>query len=100
MKFDLENDFLPVGSIVSIRFSVEKFMIMGFCTIDANTQKMYDYCAVLYPFGLENLDKVIMFNRDVVKKIHHLGYSDDEEKEFRKKIQQFIKNKIMEKDNE
>lgn len=93
MKFDLEKDFLPVGSVVSIRFNPNKFMIMGFCTIDGNTKKVYDYSAVLYPVGLVSLDDVVMFNRDVVKKIHHLGYINEEEKELKKTLEDAIKNK-------
>lgn len=93
MKFDLEKEFLPVGSVVSIRFNTNKFMIMGFCTVEGNTKKIYDYCAVLYPSGLENLDDVVMFNRDIVKKVHHLGYINDEEKEFKKALQDAIENK-------
>ena len=95
MKFDLEKDFLPVGSVVSIRFNPNKFMIMGFCTIDGNTKKVYDYSAVLYPTGLEDLDNVVMFNRDVVKKIHHLGYITDEHNDFKKVIEDAIKKKEL-----
>lgn len=95
MKIDLEKDFLPVGSIVSIRFSKEKYMIMGFCTIDAKTKKVYDYSAVRYPVGFESLDNVCMFNRLVVKKVHHLGYINYEHSSYIKKIEEVLKNKEM-----
>ena len=93
MQFNLEKDFLPVGSVVSIRFNQNKFMIMGFCTIESNTKKIYDYCAVVYPNGLQTLDNVVMFNKDIVKKIHHLGYITEEEKECKKILDETIKNK-------
>lgn len=93
MKFDLEKDFLPVGSIVSIRFNPNKFMILGFCTIEGNTKKMYDYCAVLYPVGLGSLDNVFMFNKEIVKKVYHLGYIDKEEKKFKNELEKAIKEK-------
>ena len=93
MKFDLKNDFLPVGTVVSIRFNPNKFMIMGFCTIEGNTKKMYDYCAVLYPSGFTSIDETFMFNRDIVKKVHHLGYVTEEEKEFKKLLEDALKKK-------
>jgi len=93
MKIDLEENFLPVGSIVSIRFSKEKYMIIGFCTIDGKTKKVYDYSAVRYPVGFESLDNVCMFNRMVVKKVYHLGYINDEHCDYIKKIEEVLKNK-------
>ena len=87
---DLSKEYLPIGSVVSVRFNIHKFMIIGFCTLEGNTNKMYDYCAVVYPFGLENFDNVIMFNKEIIKKIHHLGYSDEAHKQLNVKIEQAI----------
>ena len=89
-NFDLEKDFLPVGSIVSIRFNTNKFMIMGFCTFDGNTNEIYDYSAVPYPEGLIDLDDVCMFNRAIVKKVFHLGFIDDDEKKFKQALNEAI----------
>ena len=36
-----------------------------------------------------------MFNHDKIAKIFHLGLSDDEEKEFKKKLNDFLNNSIQ-----
>ena len=93
IKFDIEKEFLPVGSVVSVRFNTNKFMIVGFCTVAGDSKKMYDYSAVAYPLGLMDFDNVTMFNKEIIKKVHYLGYSDEEEKEFKKTLAEAIKNK-------
>ena len=89
--FDLSKERLPIGSVVSVRFNTHKFMIIGFCTLEGKTKKMYDYSAVVYPFGLVNFDSVTMFNKEIIKKIHHLGYSDEAHKELNIKIDEAVK---------
>lgn len=93
MKFDLENDFLPVGSIVSLRFNRNKFMIMGYGTIDGETKEVYDYVAVQYPVGLISLDNVVMVNRPFVKKIYHTGYVSEEYNNFSKAVKEAMEKR-------
>ena len=95
MVIDYMKDILPVGSVVSIRFSKEKYMIIGFCTIDEETKKIYDYSAVRYPIGFESLNNINMFNKEVIKKIYHFGFFNDEHKEYEKKIKEALENKKM-----
>jgi len=97
---DLSKERLPIGTIVSVRFNTYKFMIIGFCTLEGKTNKIYDYSAVAYPFGLENFDNVTMFNKEIIKKIHHMGYSDDAHKELNVKLDQAIKKHNENKEGE
>lgn len=88
------KELLPVGSIVNIRLSKEKYMIMGFYTKDANTNEIYDYSAVVYPYGLVNLNDVTMFNKDLIKKVVYRGLDSEEDKLFKEKL-----NNIANKNN-
>ena len=47
---------------------------------------MYDYSACLYPEGIVASDTNMLFNHDQIDKIFALGYSDDEEKEFKENL--------------
>ena len=86
MEYDMNKDLLPVGTIVKIRLSKQEYMIMGFYIKNPDSDKVYDYSAVIYPEGLMSLDDVVVFDRDYIKKVVHLGYVDDEEIKFKKEI--------------
>ena len=81
-KYDLEKDFLPVGTIVKIRFNYDRLMIVGYCTVEEQTNKRYDYCAVKYPYGFIGSNQFIMFDKDVVKKVIRVGLEGEEEDKF------------------
>ncbi len=91
MSFDLENDWLPVGSVVSIRFNENKFMIIGYSPINSKTKKPYDYYAVVYPYGFSSHQETIVFNKEVVKKIYHIGYMTDDYNSYIKMVDDELK---------
>ena len=55
--------------------------------------KMYDYCGCLYPEGVVSSDKNLLFDHNQIAKIYALGYSDDEEKNFKVKLKEVLANK-------
>ena len=85
-ELDLSKDLLPVGTIVNIRFSTTKYMILGYFTIDGNSGKRYDYSAVSFPQGLVDLDDAVAFDRSYVKSVARMGYISDEYKEYTKDL--------------
>ncbi len=86
--------FLPIGTVVMLNGGAKRVMITGFCTIASNDNStMYDYCGCLYPEGVVSSDKNLLFNHNQIAKIYALGYSDDEEKEFKVKLNEVLKNK-------
>lgn len=93
MKSNEENEFLPVGSVVKIRLSKEYFVIVGFCPIEKETKKMYDYIAVRYPYGFAGQDSYTFFNKDVVRKVIKLGHESKEDKEFKVKLKESIEKR-------
>ena len=98
VNFNLEKDLLPVGSVVSIRFNSKKFMIMGYGPIDKENNKIYDYCAVIYPIGLLSLNDVTLISRDFIKKVHHIGYITDEYKSFMPHVEEALKSEDANKE--
>ena len=86
--------FLPIDTLVMLNGGDKRVMITGFCTIaiDDNA-KMYDYCGCLDPEGVVSSDKNLLFNHNQIAKIYALGYSDDEEKNFKVKLKEVLANK-------
>lgn len=88
--------YLPVGSVIMLKNGDKKLMVTGFCVRDArNKDKVFDYCACLYPEGILRSDHVVLFNHSEIKDIFSLGYSDDEEKQFQTKLKnEFGKSEV------
>ncbi len=88
MNYDMNKDLLPIGSIVKIRFSKMEFMIFGYYIKDKESEEVYDYVAITYPWGLLNLNDMAVFDRDLVKKVIHMGYVNEEEIKFKKELKE------------
>lgn len=88
MKYE---KYLPIGTVVLLKEGKKRVMITGFCTIPKeDSSKIFDYNGCLYPEGILSSEQSLLFNHDQIVKIFHLGLSDDEEKEFKKKLNAFI----------
>ena len=84
-------DWLPLGTIVSLDGSEQKAMIIGRVQKDINNPDVqFEYTAVLYPQGLVNPKENYMFNLSQVKRIHFLGFSNEENEAFEKQMNQYI----------
>lgn len=79
------DKYLPLGTVVLLKQSDKKLMITGFLGTDKeNLKEIYDYIGCLYPEGMLESGKSLLFNHNQIDKIYHFGYSDNEEKEFKK----------------
>lgn len=84
MKYE---KYLPIGTVVLLKNGQKRVMITGFCAIPGDdTKKVYDYIGCLYPEGFISSSQNLLFDHDQIEKLYYLGYSDDEEKEFKKKL--------------
>ena len=91
--------FLPLGSVVLLEGATKRLMITGFCTMDNEDRTtLYDYSGCLYPEGVISSDETALFNHDQIEKVFSLGYSDEEDVEFKKKLQELLKANNMVKD--
>lgn len=89
----IEEKYLPIGTVVMLKGGRKRAMITGFCAMEDNHKdKVWDYSGCMYPEGFISSDQTCLFNHEQIEKVYHLGLSnDEEEKEFKKKLNQLIK---------
>ena len=74
----MENKYLPLGTLVSLKNQLKEIMIIGYFSIEYNnTVKMYDYIGCVYPEGLLLKNSLISFNHSDIQNIISLGYKSD-----------------------
>ncbi len=92
--------YLPLGSVVLIKNAQKRVMITGYTVIDVEKKdKVYDYCACVYPDGVISTEQTILFDHDDIDKIYCLGFSDAEQKEFASNLKttltdEYLKNML------
>ena len=86
--------YLPIGTVVMLKGGKKRLMITGFCVIaNENNQKVYDYCGCVFPEGVIKPDRSFLFDHSQIEKIYHLGLNDDEEKDFKNKLNELLTDK-------
>ena len=91
MNNEIREKFLPVGTVVMLKEAEKRVMIIGFCIVPTEEpDKVYDYMGCLYPEGVMDPKQNLLFNHDQIAKIYHIGLEDDEEKEFKAKLKNYL----------
>ncbi|MEE0863270.1 MAG: DUF4176 domain-containing protein [Lachnospiraceae bacterium] len=87
---------LPVGTVVLLKNSEKRVMIIGVLQkqLKEGEEVIWDYAGCLYPEGYLGPDKTYLFNESQIEKIFALGYQDDEQFEFKEKIDE-IRNELL-----
>ncbi|MBW6411939.1 DUF4176 domain-containing protein [Clostridium weizhouense] len=87
---------LPIGSVVLLKDSDKKLMIVGRLQKQVGDEKEigYDYSACLYPEGNLRPDSLFLFNNEQIERIYFIGFQDEEELEFNKKLSDYINKDI------
>ena len=101
----MENEYLPIGSVVLLKNASKKVMITGFyvSSQEVDSDKVYDYVGCLYPEGIIPSSQNLVFNNDQISQIVFVGYRDIEEQLFKEELFKKIKennNKSEKKDND
>ena len=79
------NGLLPNGSVVLLKNSTRKVMIVGVCQRGVDhPDKVWDYVGVIFPEGFLSADQMFMFDHEQIEQIFALGYQDEEQMEFKK----------------
>lgn len=78
-----ERKYLPLGSVVELDGGEQLFMILsrGVVLRLGDEKKIYDYTACTFPEGITG-NRALYFNHDEIRKIVHIGYSDDEDRKM------------------
>ena len=103
----MEDKFLPIGTVVTLKGGTRKLMIMSYCVMpegkgyDKNGEvdvkdKMFDYGACFYPEGMLTSDQMFAFNHEQIDKINFKGYETEEQKA----ISEVLKGGLEEMNNE
>lgn len=71
----MENKFLPIGTVCTIKGNTNKIMIVGFLSLDYNGNlNVSDYKGCIYPNGLFSSSGTISFNHNDIENIEYIGY--------------------------
>lgn len=100
---EIKEKYLPIGTVVLLKGAKKRIMIIGFCIVPENDKnKMYDYLGCIYPEGSYDPKQGLMFNHDQIEKIYHMGLIDEEEENFKSKMNDLLLKESLEdskKDN-
>lgn len=81
----MQDKYLPIGSIVTIKSNSKKIMIIGYYSVEYEDNiTIYDYVGCSYPEGILNKKNVISFNHEDILNIDFIGFTSDEYKAFNK----------------
>ena len=88
----MKEKFLPIGSVVILKDATKRIMITGYLSVDeSDKEKVYDYNGCVYPEGFLSSEQVLLFNHDQIDKIFFEGMTDDEQKSFAQRLNEFAK---------
>jgi hypothetical protein len=73
---DEKRPFLPLGSVVILKGSVKKLLIVSRGSVVEDV--FYDYGALLYPEGMIDANVAYFTHGDILKVMHE-GYADDDD---------------------
>lgn len=85
------NGLLPIGSVVLLKESTRRLLIVGQCVSRDENSRIFDYTAVLFPDGFSKPDKMYMFDREQIDKVYYVGYMDEKSKDFLPKMEDTIR---------
>ena len=89
----MREKYLPIGTVVLLKGGKKRAMITGFCSVaQENQDKIYDYSGCVYPEGYLSSNQVCLFDHDQIEKIYYLGFEDDEEIQFKDKLNTIVAN--------
>lgn len=89
----MNEKYLPIGSVVLLKGGKKRAMITGFCSVAQEDQsKIYDYSGCVYPEGYLSSNQVCLFDHDQIEKVFFTGFVDEEEIEFKQKLNNIVAN--------
>ena len=74
--------FLPIGSVVLLKDSTKRVMIVGVKQKQVDSEKIWDYSACLFPEGIVDPDRLYLFDAEQIDKLFFIGLQDGESMQF------------------
>ena len=78
--------FLPIGSVVLLKESKKRIMIVGVKQKQIASETVWDYSACLYPEGIINPDRLYLFDSEQIERVYFIGFQDGEGLAFINKL--------------
>lgn len=83
--------YLPLGTVVLLKNATKRVMITGFAGVSPEHKgQMFDYSGCVYPEGFSSYKEIFAFNHSQIAEIISLGYVDQEQIEFEKKLEEKV----------
>lgn len=83
----MKKNYLPIGSVVLLKNGNKRMIICGRIQAKAGSDTIYDYSACYYPEGIVNPANMFFFNQDAVDRVFFIGFQDQEELDYRSKLE-------------
>lgn len=80
--------FLPIGSVVLLKDSQKRIMIVGVKQQQNGSDKIWDYSACLFPEGILDPDRLYLFDSEQIERLYFIGLQDGESLAFLNKLSQ------------
>ena len=77
-KMSIQNELLPIGSVVLLKDSTKRVMIVGLKQRQENEEKIWDYSGCLYPEGMLDPDHLFLFDHEQIQTLFFIGFQDGE----------------------
>ena len=88
---EIGEKYLPIGTVVMLKGGSKRVMIAGFCAMAEEAgDKIYDYSGCIYPEGFISSMQTCLFDHEQIEKVYFKGYEDEEEMQFKKKLNLLI----------
>lgn len=76
------GDWLPLGSVVTLRGEVMPVVIVGFMLRNREAGQPWDYAGFPYPMGCTRPDAVSFFDHSQIESVLLVGYEDQAARAF------------------
>lgn len=86
------SGLLPIGSVVLLKDSTKKMIIMGFLQQQPGESKVWDYVGLPYPEGYMGSTRTYLFDQTQIECVYALGYQDNEQFAFSAHLDQMLKS--------
>ena len=83
---DNMKKYLPIGSVVLLKDSTKRVMIVGLRQEQVDSGKVWDYSACLFPEGIIDPDKLFLFDEGQIQRLYFIGHQDGECLSFLEKL--------------
>lgn len=89
------KEFLPIGSVVLLKGTQKKLMIIGRAQVCEG--QIHKYSGVLYPEGYLGSDQIYLFEEADIETVYYIGMQDTDEFAYRRALQESIEKEIRQK---